>query len=173
MAKDKSTEAELQAIEAQVDAMMDVASESSAEPQPKQESATSTVSSAPPVTKEQAKQLAAVEKTHHATPHKEAIKPAVVETAPIEEAPVNLKDLDTPQTDAAIKDIVAQEADIVLAAEDAGIAQAYEVVEEQPEPEESSSGHPIFWFFVTLLVVVIAVLTILLFFPNVSVPFLQ
>lgn len=69
--------------------------------------------------------------------------------------------LDTPQSDAAIDDIVAQEADEVLAAEDAGIAAA-ELNTQEVESSPQKHGHPIFWFFV-LLLVIIAVLTSLVF----------
>lgn len=178
MTKGKTTEAELKAIEAQVDAMMDVASAdtktSNGDPiEEPQSPTTATVASAPLVTEEQAKELAVSEKHHSRVVHtkSEVAEETVIEALPSED--VSLQDFDTPQTDDAIKDIVAQEADIVLAAEDAGIAQAYEHAEDYEVAEEDAkSSHPVFWFFVTLLVIIIAVLSVLLFFPNVSLPFL-
>lgn len=69
--------------------------------------------------------------------------------------PVNI---DTPESDAAIDDIIAQEADQVLAAEDAGIRAARQNAEAGYEPPKKPHGHPIFWFLI-LLIVIIAFLT--------------
>lgn len=78
--------------------------------------------------------------------------------------------LDTPESDAAIDDIVAKEADEALAAQDAGIAAAQDQAEGQTaEPEKR--GHPVFWFIIVLLVVLIGVAAYVLTSPGLELPF--
>ncbi|CAN5184766.1 hypothetical protein BH09PAT3_BH09PAT3_1590 [soil metagenome] len=78
--------------------------------------------------------------------------------------------IDTPQSDAAIDDIVAQEADQVLAAQDAGIEAAQ--AEAEPYTEvPPKHGHPIFWFMIVLLVVIAITAAYVLTSPGLSVPF--
>ncbi len=93
--------------------------------------------------------------------------PAVSSSDDVGIQPVNL---DTPESDAAIDDIVAKEADEVLAAQDASVAAAESEVESQAtEPEKH--GHPIFWFIIVLLVVVIAITAYVLMNPGLELPF--
>lgn len=93
----------------------------------------------------------------------------VVDAKPGEIAiePINL---DTPESDAAIADIVAQEADQVLAAEDAGISAAQQDADTAP-PEAEKHGHPIFWFVVVLLVILAAIAAYVLMNPDLDLPF--
>jgi len=87
----------------------------------------------------------------------------VVLTEP-EIGPLNI---DTPQTDAAIQDIVTQEADEVLAAQDAGIEAAVADADTVPE-EPAPRGHPVFWFIMFVLVVLIILGGIMLTSPGLS-----
>jgi hypothetical protein len=98
------------------------------------------------------------------------ITPAIDLPSNEEAAPT--PDLDTPQSDAAIADIVAQEADQVLAAEDAGILAAQDTADNIPE-EPANHGHPIFWFGVLLLVAIAVIAAIMLTSPGLAVPFLD
>lgn len=81
-------------------------------------------------------------------------------TVPASEHPENndivvpTTDLDTPESNAAIDDIVAQEADQVLAAEDAGIRAAQQDAVSEYQPPKEPHGHPIFWFLIVLLVII-------------------
>lgn len=77
-------------------------------------------------------------------------------------ASVDEVSLDTPESDAAIDDIVAQEADQVLAAEDAGIL-ANQDIDSEPA---SRKGHPIFWFIILLLVIIAAITAFILTSPG-------
>ena len=90
---------------------------------------------------------------------------AVVQPEPMVEPvvePVTNNSLDTPDTDAAIDDIVAQEADAVLAAEDAGLA-AQQLPDHDIDDEDTENSHPVFWFFIYLFAGLIVVLAWLLF----------
>lgn len=82
-------------------------------------------------------------------------------------------DIDNPQTDKAIDDIVAQEADQVLAAEDAGLQSAREQADAAAADDSEPHGHPIFWFFVALLVIIAAVAAYILMQPGLELPFLN
>ena len=80
-------------------------------------------------------------------------------------------DIDTPQSDDAIADIVAQEADAVLAAEDANIADDAESLQAVESDQSARHGHPIFWFIVFILAVLCIAVGIMLMNPNLSLPF--
>lgn len=84
----------------------------------------------------------------------------------LEIKPLNI---DTAQTDAAIDDIVAQEADEVLAAQDAGIQVAND--EAEPAQQPVKHGHPLFWFVVLLLVIVAGLFAYTLTHPDLTLPF--
>lgn len=77
--------------------------------------------------------------------------------------------LDTPESDAAIDAIVAEEADQILAAQDAGIEAAQ--ADAAPTEDEEKHGHPVFWFIITLLVAVAAIFAYLLMNPDLNLPF--
>lgn len=107
-----------------------------------------------------------------ATPAAADLATASVETAHAsgDGVAVEPAQLDTPESDAAIDDIVAKEADEVLAAQDAGIAAAQDQAEGQTaEPEKH--GHPVFWFIIVLLVVLIGVAVYVLTSPGLELPF--
>lgn len=93
--------------------------------------------------------------------------PAVTPDATITVQPLAI---DTPDSDAAIEDIVAQEADEVLAAQDAGVLAASQ--SSQPDEPERLQGHPFFWFFIILLVILIAVASLIVTSPGLSPSFL-
>jgi hypothetical protein len=81
--------------------------------------------------------------------------------------------LDDSTSDAAIDDIVAQEGDEVLAAEDAGLAHAAQSspeveTEATPSKTPGRKHHTFFWFLVILLVIVAAISATLLVDPNIS-----
>jgi len=76
--------------------------------------------------------------------------------------------IDSPASDAAIADIVAQEADQVLAAEDAGVAAAKIDADAAVAQVPKRHKHPLFWFFVTLLAVVAVIIVVLLVNPNLT-----
>ncbi len=92
----------------------------------------------------------------------------VVTTEEPAEITVDPAQLDTPQSDEAIDDIVAQEADEVLAAEDAGLAQAQS---EAAKLEPQKHGHPIFWFIILVLVILVIIAGVALVNPNIRLPF--
>lgn len=81
--------------------------------------------------------------------------------------PVNL---DTPESDAAIDDIVAHEADEVLAAQDAGI-EAAQARADSATVEPEKHGHPIFWFMILFLVVIAVIAFVVLTNPGLELPF--
>lgn len=90
----------------------------------------------------------------------EAAAPTSADAADIDTA------LDDAKSDAAVDDIVAQEGDVVLAATDAGIAQAQATADAAaPKPKKR---HPIFWFLITLAVIVIIFTVLLLTVPSIS-----
>ena len=76
--------------------------------------------------------------------------------------------LDTPQSDAAIADIVAQDADELLAAEDNATA---ELAEDSATDEPVEHGHPIFWTIIALLVILALFFMYVLLTPGLSLPF--
>lgn len=158
------TAAEL--LEARVDAMMDP----SAEPVPATPSVPdSTPATAPPL-KGSPKPQPTVE-----VPLPELTLPqqlddiaVTTETAPPADITIEPVALDTPDSDAAIDDIVAQEADEVLAAEDAGLAaQSQDDAIDEPQKH----GHPIFWFIVFMLVILVVIAGVMLVNPNIDLPF--
>lgn len=76
--------------------------------------------------------------------------------------------LDTPESDAAVDAIVAEEADQVLAAQDAGIAAE----QDSAEPvEEEKHGHPVFWFIIVFFVVLAMIFAYVLMNPDLNLPF--
>lgn len=75
--------------------------------------------------------------------------------------------IDDPRSDAAIDDIVAQEADEVLAAEDAKTADEAEQAV-PAEPVSRPHGHPIFWFVIAFLAILALVGGFLLLQPGLS-----
>jgi hypothetical protein len=77
--------------------------------------------------------------------------------------------LDTPESDAAIDAIVADEADQILAAQDAGVETAQE--DAMPNDDQEKHGHPVFWFVVVLLVVLAVIAAYVLMNPDINVPF--
>jgi len=87
----------------------------------------------------------------------------------LNDVPLERVSLDTPESDAAIDDIVAHEADQVLAAEDAGVRLAQLEGDESEPP--TRSGHPIFWFIILLLVVVAIVSAYVVTTPGLELPF--
>jgi hypothetical protein len=97
--------------------------------------------------------------------------PKTTQTSPSDDVQVDPLAIDTPQTDAAIDDIVAQEADQVLAAEDAGIKLANDAAEADVSELAEPHGHPVFWFIVVLLVVLALVFAYVLLQPGLSLPF--
>lgn len=97
------------------------------------------------------------------TPKSDKSAPQDLEIAPLS--------IDTPQTDSAIDSIVAQEADQVLAAEDAGIKLANVEAEAKVPEEVVKKGHPIFWWFVTLLAIIALAAAYVLMAPNHDLPF--
>lgn len=100
----------------------------------------------------------------------DAVAPAAVtdDAAASNDIAIEQVKLDTPETDAAIDDIVAKEADEVLAAQDAGIAAA---AAQTAEPQPEKYGHPIFWFIILVLVIVAALTTYVLMNPGLELPF--
>jgi hypothetical protein len=81
--------------------------------------------------------------------------------------------IDTTQSDEAIDDIVAKEADQVLAAQDAGITLANDEAEQSAPDEPEQTGHPVFWFIVALLAIISVLGMILLTSPGLELPFLS
>lgn len=79
--------------------------------------------------------------------------------------PINI---DTSTSDAAIDDIVAQEADQVLAAEDAGLTERQLFA--QTQAKKRRRGHPVFWFLILLLVILAVISAVALTNPNVQLP---
>lgn len=77
--------------------------------------------------------------------------------------------LDTPQTDAAIDDIVAHEADEVLAVQDASTEAAAEAVADEPKPKRH--GHPVFWFIIFALALFAVLAAVILTNPGLELPF--
>lgn len=77
--------------------------------------------------------------------------------------------LDTPESDAAIDAIVAEEADQILAAQDAGIEAVQ--ADSGPTDDEVKHGHPVFWFMIVLIVAVAAIFAYLLMNPDLDLPF--
>lgn len=78
-------------------------------------------------------------------------------------------DLDTPESDAAIDEIVTEEADQILAAQDNGIDA--EQADTEPDNNQEKHGHPIFWFIILLLVVLAAIFAYVLMNPDLDLPF--
>lgn len=93
----------------------------------------------------------------------------VDESQPKDDITIEPLAIDTPQTDAAIDDIVAQEADQVLAAQDAGVEVAQ--AEAEPPKEPSKKGHPVLWFLVFFMVLLIMLTVLVLTSPGLSLPF--
>jgi hypothetical protein len=77
-------------------------------------------------------------------------------------------DGDTAQGNAAIEDIVTQEADEVLAAQDAGIQAANFDAERREVAEVQPKGHPLTWFVVFVLVVLIAIAAVVVMSPGLT-----
>lgn len=128
------------------------------------------------VTKPAPKTLTAEEKVDAmmaADPSPEPTAAEPLKSAPVagDDVPVGPLALDTPQTDAAIDDIVAQEADQVLAAEDAGIRLANDEAEANAAEPVERHGHPVFWFVVALLVVLALIFAYVLMQPGLNLPF--
>jgi hypothetical protein len=90
--------------------------------------------------------------------------------SPAEAVVIPPLDIDTPQSDAAIDDIVAAEADTVLAAHDASI-EAAEADAEPLEDESQHTRHPIFWFMITLVAVLAMLIFYVLLQPGLQLPF--
>jgi hypothetical protein len=134
MAKKQATNSELtaqQLLEARVDAMMDPRPDPKAKPVVPAESA-----------------------TVEAEPDQPGPPPLDI----FVETNVNADDnLDDAKSDAAIDDIVAQEGDEVLAAEDAGLASAEAASPELVDAAATKKHHPIFWFIILLLVILAVV----------------
>ena len=84
---------------------------------------------------------------------------------PIVEQVKSAPPLDTSQSDAAIDDIVAQDADNLLAAEDANLAAQIEDLNDDPERPR---GHPIFWFVVAFFAILALFGGYLLLSPGLS-----
>lgn len=96
--------------------------------------------------------------------------PAAPELPLADDVKVDNIELDTPQTDEAISDIVAQEADEVLAAQDAGLERAIETADDTTPPP-TKAGHPFFWFFIALLAAIAAAAAYVLTRPGLTLPF--
>ena len=170
--KPKPDQSQKTDIEARIDAMMDINSDGITDPKPidifaGQKAPVDETPGAPPVP--------------GVRPHKSdtkvvdkpvAVAPTPVKEPEVDDVKVTDMHLDTPQTDEAIDDIVAQEADTVLAAQDAGIEQAVLAADSvESEPTQKSGGHPIFWFFIVLLVIVAAATAYVLTSPGLDLPF--
>lgn len=163
-------------LEAKVDQMMDVNAEPAAEPvkagtpppldifDGNATPSTVEISGPPVLPNVKAKEVATVVETKEPAP---APEPAAAIEAGIEIPPISI---DTPDSDAAIADIVAQEADQALAAEDAGI-RAAEAASEEVVVDDQKHGHPIFWFIILLLVVVAVFAVFVLTNPDFELPF--
>ena len=89
----------------------------------------------------------------------------------VKKAAVDDPTIDSPETDAAIDDIVAQEGDHALAAEDAGVAQAYQLVEDEADGTEKKRGHPVFWTIIFILVLIALLAAHVLTTPGLELPF--
>jgi hypothetical protein len=70
---------------------------------------------------------------------------------PITERVTSTPPLDSPQSDAAIDDIVAQESDQLLAAQDAALASR---AEDMDDHEDQPKGHPVFWTIIAFFVII-------------------
>lgn len=150
-------------LEARVDAMMDVKAEKPAtESTPALNIFADAAPGAPLLT-----QPVAEAEVAEAPDEQQTAPPSFVDEQPLEPA-----ELDTEQSDAAIDDIVAQEADQVLAAEDAGILAAQASAEDATQPPQKH-GHPIFWFGILLLVAIAVIAAVMLTSPGLNLPFLQ
>lgn len=145
--KDTShTSNDIEQLEAKIDAMMDVAVNAQTdEDQTKEVVESNAIASAPELPQE----LKVTSRKAKSSATKQVEEDAVADDVAV--API---ELDTPESDAAIDDIIAQEADQVLAAEDAGIRAARNDAEESYEPAAESHGHPFFWFLIVLIVVI-------------------
>lgn len=76
--------------------------------------------------------------------------------------------LDSKESDEAIQDIIAKEADETLAAQDAGIQVANDEVANAVLDEPKSKGHPVIWFVVFVTCLVIVLLAFLLLSPDLA-----
>ena len=164
-------------VEARVDAMMDTRAEAKTEAVDESTKAElppldifAAQAGPPPLSEE----LLKTEKSD--TPHEveQTVEPHEIQEEPSEPVPDTLAvkplNIDTPQSDAAIDDIVAQEADEVLAAEDAGLAAEVDATE-AAEAEPQKKGHPFFWFIILLLVMLAVIAAVLVTNPNLELPF--
>lgn len=170
MVKQKQTPEEQtkQELEARVDAMMDVNADGIKDKPldifAGQSSPVDSVPGAPPMPKS-----VKPESEPDQTPEP-VVTPQVVDVPESDEIQIPTDNLDTPQSDEAIKDIVAQEADEVLAAQDAGIERELDAVNTAETPP-AKHGHPIFWFIITLLVILIGAAAYVVTSPGLTLPF--
>lgn len=95
-----------------------------------------------------------------------AAEPVTEPSAETDDVVVTPIAIDTPESDEAIADIVAEEADTVLAAEDAGI-EATQTAVEPNATEPRKHGHPVLWFIIAVLVMVAGLTAYLLLNPSV------
>ena len=179
MTKPKKDQPQKSEVEARVDAMMDVNSDgivdtesSATQNEPIDifagaEPPVDIAPSAPPLpTGRQPKVAEPVQETVVAPVQTPVAAEPVVDDVKVPEV-----ELDTPQTSEAIDDIVAQEADEVLAAQDAGIERELEASEATDIQPAKHSGHPVFWLIIALLVAIAAAAAYILTSPGLSLPF--
>jgi hypothetical protein len=92
----------------------------------------------------------------------------ISETGATDDIVIAPASIDTPESDAAIDAIVAQEADQILAAQDTDIAAAANA---EPTDSDEKHGHPVFWFVITFLVVLALIFAYVLTNPDLDLPF--
>lgn len=115
-----------------------------------------------PKPKVRAPRVSQVQVTEEKTP--EAASPGEIEIGSV--------NIDTPESDAAIDDIVAEEADKVLAAEDAGLRAAERQAQAHVVEPPAKNGHPIFWFLIFILVTLAFLTLYVMTSPGLELPFL-
>lgn len=171
MPKQKPEHSEKTDLEARVDAMMDVNADGITDSQPIDIFAGQMPEApgAPPVPGVRVHKPAPINAI--AGEPTVATNPVVSEEPLTDDVKVPNVEIDTPQTDEAIADIVAQEADEVLAAQDAGIERAIETADNTDTVPAQKHGHPIFWFVILLLVIVAAAAAFVLTRPGLKLPF--